>query len=126
MNIEIMNYWPILSKAFWKFCDLYKLSEDQIKALLGANNHEYEKYSRLKTLPANDYCCELVDTTLHIHKNLFMLFGQQKKVIYNYLHVPRKQFDNLTILEYVMRDNTKIIENLRQVKESLYKTYVNG
>ena len=121
-NTEVMNCWPILSKAFWNFCDLYRIDSFSVCKLLQMNEHECLRYQRLDTLPEIAECIEIVKIIMHIHAYLHVIFNKQNNVIHNYFHVKRPWLKEMTILEYILQDNSKILLNLKFVENYLRQT----
>lgn len=119
VNTEIMTCWPILSKAFWHFCDLYKIDFQSIKTLFSLSDEQLINYHKQSVLPQLENYMEIVQYFLRIHAHLHIIFGQQNQVIYNWLHVKRPEFDDLSALEYILKNPEQVLEKLIHIENYL-------
>lgn len=95
-----------LAKMVMKLLDHWDLSTEDQAALLGiapSNRAALSKYRRGNPIGTNRDQYERVGHLLGIHKNLRLLFPQNRDLAYRWMSTRNKAFDNLTPVE-VVRD----------------------
>ncbi|MDP1526385.1 MAG: MbcA/ParS/Xre antitoxin family protein [Rhodocyclaceae bacterium] len=93
-----------LAKKVIILLDHWKLSTEDQAALLGitaSNRAALSNYRRGKPIGTSRDQYERVGHLLEIHKNLRLLFPQNRELAYRWMTTRNKAFDNLTPVEVV-------------------------
>ena len=93
-----------LAKMVMTLLDHWKLSTEDQAALLGlasSNRAALANYRSGKPIGTSRYQYERVGHLLGIHKNLRLLFPQNRELAYGWMTARNKAFDHLTPVEVV-------------------------
>ncbi len=93
-----------LSKMVMQLMDLWKLSTEQQAALLAINASSratLARYRRGANIGTNRDQLERVGHLLGIHKNLRLLFPQNRELAYQWMSTRNKAFNNLKPVEVI-------------------------
>ena len=107
-----------LSKAFFRLTEYWKLTNEQKARLLGwtykSKRTRIDNMSEGKTaLPADQDKFERVRDLINIHKSLRILFPTQRKLVYEWVKVPRKRFGDHSALDIMLKDGKAGITAIR-------------
>lgn len=95
-----------LAKMVMTLLDHWKLSTEDQAALLGiaaSNRAALTRYRKGEPIGTNRDQYERVGHLLGIHKNLRLLFPQNRELVYRWISTRNKAFDNLSPVD-VIRD----------------------
>lgn len=118
----------VLGSAFWKIAEHYSLTHKEIALLLGIK----ENRQRLAALKKNAEIPEDPDKLLRvshlvsIHKNLRILFPQNREVVYAWLKTKRELFQGKSALEYIAEDPLQSMTRLFTVRRLLDQIRVSA
>jgi hypothetical protein len=111
----------VLGNAFWKIAEHYSLTHKEVALLLGIK----ENRQRLAALKKNSEIPEDPDKLLRvshlvsIHKNLRILFPQNREVVYAWLKTKRDLFHGKSALEFIAEDPLQSMTRLFTVRRLL-------
>jgi hypothetical protein len=118
----------VLGNAFWKIAGHYGLTHKEIALLLGIK----ENRQRLAALKKNAEIPEDPDKLLRvshlvsIHKNLRILFPQNREVVYAWLKTKRDLFHGKSALEFIAEDPLQSMTRLFTVRRLLDQLRVSA
>lgn len=118
----------VLGKAFWSIVEHYALNQREQAILLGIK----ENRQRLNTLKKEVQIPDDPDKILRvahlvgIHKNLRILFPQNRVVAYGWFKTKRDLFDGLSAMEYIAEDPMNSLPRLFSVRRLLDQLRVAG
>jgi hypothetical protein len=118
----------VLGNAFWKIAEYYSLTHKEIALLLGIK----ENRQRLAALKKNSEIPEDPDKLLRvshlvsIHKNLRILFPQNREVVYAWLKTKRDLFQGKSALEFIAEDPLQSMTRLFTVRRLLDQLRVSA
>lgn len=94
----------ILGKAFWKLTERYKLTQKDIAILLGLNPEYHQRVKNLqrkKEIPKDPDKELRVSHLIGIHKNLRILFPQNREIVYSWFKTKRDLLGGKSAMEYI-------------------------
>ncbi len=109
-----------LGEAFWTICNKYGLTRAQQAALLGLR-----ATSRIKSLeteqeiPLEPDKFARVGLLLGIHKNLRIMFPENKEVVYAWMRTAREMFSGKSAIDWIMEDEIHTYDRLFTVRRRL-------
>lgn len=112
----------ILGEAFWNIVRLYELGRKEQAILLGMNPNNRQAlkdYETKKLIPLDPDKFFRVSLLLGIHKNLRILYPQNKNVVYNWMNTPQKLFGQKSPMEFIKADITHSLLRLATVRRAL-------
>lgn len=112
----------ILGEAFWNIVRLYELGRKEQAILLGMNpdnRQALKDYETKKLIPLDPDKFFRVSLLLGIHKNLRILYPQNKNVVYHWMTTPQKLFGDQSPMEFIKADTTHSLLRLATVRRAL-------
>ena len=108
-----------LSKAFFKLSDHWDLTNEQTARLLGwTYSSKRTKIDNMRKgatgLPEDQDKFERVRDLINIHKSLRVLFPNQRKLVYEWVKVPRERFGGYSALDVMLEDGQVGIAAIRR------------
>ena len=112
----------ILGEAFWNMVFHYKLSRKEQALLLGVNQNNrktLKEYEIKKSIPLDPDKFLRVSLLLGVHKNLRILFPQNRSVAYNWMTTKQELFNNKTPMDFIAEDPANSLLRLATVRRAL-------
>jgi hypothetical protein len=120
----------VLAKAFWSIIGHYELSNDEQAVILGINNMPSDliKYKEEQSIPSSEDSYTRVAHLISIHRSLRILFPENREVVYKWLKTNRKEFSDMSAMNYILEaseDNDESLERLKNVR-GILTSFVNS
>ena len=117
-----------LGKAFWKLAHHYTFTREEQAILLGIkfNKERLIALQKKNEIPAEPDKMQRVGNLLGIHKNLRILFPEDKELVYSWMHTPHKMFENKTPMDFVAEDFVNSFFRLFVIRQKLDMFRVSG
>lgn len=112
----------ILGEAFWNMARLYELGRKEQAILLGMNPDNRQaliEYEKKKSIPLDPDKFFRVGLLLGIHKNLRILYPENREIVYNWMTTKQKMFHGNTPMEFIMEDQAGSLLRLATVRRAL-------
>lgn len=112
----------ILGEAFWNLMGLYQLGRKEQAALLGMNPENRQaliSYQNKKMIPLDPDKFFRVSLLLGIHKNLRILYPQNRNVVYQWMSTPQEMFQGQSAMSFIMEDDSHSLLRLATVRRAL-------
>lgn len=127
MNHEALQFkskksnFKALGKAFWKLVEHYGLKRKEQALLLGINNNTQRLLDLQKKseVPDDVDKCFRVGLLLGIHKNLRILYPENREIVYAFMKSPWYQLQNKSPLEFIAEDETESLLRLATIGRML-------
>ena len=118
-----------LGRAFWKLADHYQLTQKEIAILLGIKAENRQRLNHLKQkqeIPDDPDKRLRVSHLIGIHKNLRILFPQNRDVVYSWLKTRRELFEGKSAMEFIAEDPMQSLPRMFSVRRLLDQIRVSG
>ena len=112
----------VLGEAFWNLVTHYDLSRREQAILLGMNpdnRKTLQDYESKKMIPVEADKFARVGILLGIHKNLRILYPQNRDVVYNWMTTAQKLFHGKSPMDFVAADEANSFLRLMMVRRAL-------
>lgn len=112
----------ILGEAFWNLVKHYDLGRRQQAILLGMNPENrktLQDYQSKSAIPLEADKFARVGILLGIHKNLRILYPQNRDVVYNWMTTTQELFHHKTPMEFIEGDEANSFLRLMMVRRAL-------
>jgi hypothetical protein len=112
----------VLGKAFWNIVHLYHLGRKEQAVLLGTNpdnRKSLKDYESKQSIPLDPDKFFRVGLLLGIHKNLRILFPQNRKIVYNWFTTKQSLFHNLAPMDFIAQEPAQSLLRLATVRRAL-------
>ena len=108
-----------LNKAFFNLTKHWQLSNEQIARLFGwtysSKRTKLDNMRAGKTpLPEDQDKFERVQDLINIHTSLRVLFPNRRKLVYEWVKVPRERFGGYSALDIMLEDGKSGISAIRR------------
>jgi hypothetical protein len=109
-----------LATAFWNFAKHYKLTRAQQAFLLGMKpTARVRGLEDRKEIPLEADKFARVGMLMGIHKNLRVLYPENREVVYSWLRTKRPEFEGNSAIEWMMKDEVNSFARLFTVRRML-------
>jgi hypothetical protein len=116
----------VLARAFWNLARHYKLTRSEQASLLGMQNtRRIQQLESRKEIPIESDKFARVGNLLGIHKNLRILFPENREVVYAWMKTARPEFQGESALEWITKDEIESFRRLFTVRRMLDRMRVN-
>lgn len=117
-----------LGKAFWGVANHYSLDREDQAILLGlkVNRQRLVALQKKNEIPDSVDCRYRVKDLLGIHKNLRILFPNNRDVVYKWFKTKRDLFSGQSAMEFIKEGGDQSIERLHTVKTMLDQIRVSN
>jgi len=115
------NEAAVLGEAFWSIAQHYQLTQKEQALLLGIkfNKQRLSDLLEKKEIPDDVDKSLRVAHLVGIHKNLRILFPNNRDVVYGWMKVKRDLFQGLSALEFIAQDPLESLPRLFTVRRLL-------
>jgi len=110
-----------LGKAFWSIASHYGLTQKEQAVLLGIklNKARLSDHRSLKTIPDDPDKALRVSHLVGIHKNLRILFPNNREVVYRWFKTPRPEFGGASAMDFIEEGGIESLPRLAAVRRLL-------
>ena len=110
-----------LGRAFWKLTEHYRLTREEQAVLLGIkfNKERLGALQKKSEIPAEPDKMQRVGNLLGIHKNLRILFPEDRDLVYSWMHTPHKMFEGQSPMGFIAEDFANSFARLFAVRRKL-------
>ncbi len=112
----------VLGEAFWNIVRLYRLGRKEQAALLGMNPDNRQAlidYEGKKSIPLDPDKFFRVSLILGIHKNLRILYPENRDIVYNWMTTQQSLFHEKTPMDFIMENEADSLLKLATVRRAL-------
>lgn len=110
----------VLARAFWKLAHHYNLTRNEQAFLLGMKpTRRIQNLEDRKEIPLEADKFARVGNLLGIHKNLRILFPENREVVYSWLKTKRPEFQGMSALDWIVESEMDSFRRLFTVRRML-------
>ena|SRR3990167_2451115 len=112
----------ILGEAFWNIARLYELGRKDQAILLGMNPDNRQaliEYEKKKSIPLDPDKFFRIGLLLGIHKNLRILYPENREIVYNWMTTKQEAFGGKTPMEFIAEHPSNSLMRLATVRRYL-------
>jgi hypothetical protein len=110
-----------LGEAFWNLTKHYGFSQKEQAALLGikCNRQRLADLQKHKKVPTDPDKFARVGNLLGIHKNLRILYSNNRNIVYQWMHLQHDLFSGKSAIEFIMANEGDSFTRLFTVRRKL-------
>lgn len=110
----------VLAEAFWRLVHHYRLTRKEQAVLLGMKHtRRIKELDERKEIPLEADKFARIGNLIGIHKNLRILFPENREVVYAWMKTPRKEFGNKSALQWIEENEVDSFKRLFTVRRML-------
>lgn len=119
----------VLGQAFWNIVEKYSLSQKEAAILLGVKPNNRQRLGSLRQerkIPDDPDKILRVSHLIGIHKNLRILFPQNRELVYSWFKTKRSLLEGLSAMEYIASEPLQSLPRIFSIRRLLDQIRVSG